>query len=398
MKKLLFTALALGLGVNLAIAQNNRSTINKVGDRNSATVNQEGEQNKSDIDLIKTGAGDDASDNIVSINQLGDYNNAEFDGKGQDFNEVDVDHDGNGHITRLTSEGDRNIFNVDVDGNIGGGQYSGNRSDWKVASAHPESPDDNTLTLTQDGFNNEATGSVDGDDNDVNILQLGSGNQVGSNWYTNDGVIIEGDRNSAKTEQYGTGNRVTQIQKSNDNTALAIQGASGIASDNNTAYQYQYGGDHNQAKIYQNDVVPGSGNTANQEQKGNYNHALIDQGVNPATINGFADQYQEGDNNTARIQQDGVDHYATLNQVGNGNEDVIDQASGQNNYATSSQVGNVNVSKTVQDGSNNESTVTIVGNHNGILAGNGLVEQYGDGNTSTLNIVGNNNEYSVSQQ
>lgn len=83
--------------------------------------------------------------------------------------------------------------------------------------------DDNTLWLTQDGNSNRATGQIVGLDNDVNILQQGDDNFVGTSWNSKDGVDIAGSHNTIDIDQLTNGNSSINTVVGDGNSISVIQ-------------------------------------------------------------------------------------------------------------------------------------------------------------------------------
>ncbi|MDZ7776372.1 MAG: hypothetical protein U5L09_12610 [Bacteroidales bacterium] len=67
------------------------------------------------------------------------------------------------------------------------------------------------------------SGAVTGDFNDVDVLQQGSNNSVGSGYWSADGLNIYGSHNSALIKQLGSGDAADVYQLGSHNTSVTIQ-------------------------------------------------------------------------------------------------------------------------------------------------------------------------------
>jgi Curlin associated repeat len=205
------------------------SFILAIGDRNIVKTDQQGDYNYSDIKLNSAGIGK-ANDNKVDVKQVGDYNHFELGivrgDIGGDNNNVDIDHDGNGHFNRVKIDGSNNKIKINAKGNYGGSQYDGNRGDWNFKNGAPvwtATSDNNDFVLTQDGIRNYATGFVAGDNNDIRLTQTGNNNLIGTSWYTQDGVAMTGNNNFVQIRQLSDGNSSMNTITGNGNNINVLQ-------------------------------------------------------------------------------------------------------------------------------------------------------------------------------
>jgi Curlin associated repeat len=204
------------------------SYIVAIGNLNVLKTDQHGDYNFSDVKLNEVGIGTSNS-NDVNVKQTGDYNHFELGiGRGDigaDNNKVDADHSGNGHYHRVSVDGSNNDIKINASGNVGGSQYAGNRGDWdfKVSTPWNSTSDNNSFVLKQTGMNNAGTGKVAGDNNDIDLTQTGNDNLIGTDWYTNDGVVIEGNNNMVKVRQLSNDNSSMNTITGNGNTVNVLQ-------------------------------------------------------------------------------------------------------------------------------------------------------------------------------
>jgi hypothetical protein len=157
------------------------------------------------------------------------------------MNEVNFLQDGNdNYLETRISRGDDNLVNGTQDGNNNffrvmsltratgntvnmNATGDGNRGSWGISGDHPESSDDNVLNITQAGNNNETAGQINGDENTVDIVQTGDGNNVGSDWYIKDGVNVVGDLNDVNIMQTGNGHSSLNNVVGNNNVINVMQ-------------------------------------------------------------------------------------------------------------------------------------------------------------------------------
>jgi minor curlin subunit len=246
-----------------------------------------------------------------------------------------------------------------------------------------------------------------GNENSAGITQTGSNNNGVIDQWANNSAAMQtqtGHNNEARIDQLGdwpagpvVNQTATQIQTGNYNNALilqktdsgsggstAVQTQSGIDqyarawqfSQNSTIVQDQTGDSRNWAEAYQagsnnyiRQIQDGegnrarvdeqtggwiSGNTAIQEQTGNWNNALIEQ----YDING-AKSWPGATGNIAEIYQNGYDNWAGdgygaateygIRQWGDNNTAVVEQYDAANKSQVL-QVGNDNTVKVDQSG------------------------------------------------
>ena len=263
---------------------------------------------------------------------------------------------------------------------------------------------DVTMDVTQSGSKNVTKFDKFGRSGYLEVDQLGTENDYTG---TQNGpelevrVHQEGDRNIARTYQYGADSIVEVTSKGNDNTAIVSQGEAESTNldivllqegDNQNATIEQLGSDSNvNARM-----TSGSGNALtifqdskyssyiDGEQKGSDNVMTINQG-NDWSTNINIGYLQDGNNNTAEINQLGHDVYLTSKQVGN------------NNKATLTQDGESNVTLKVDAQGGDGNTITV--KQGDTYAENLLtkISQDGSGNTADVFQLGYDGELILSQ-
>ena len=183
-------------------------------------------------------------------------------------------------------------------------------------------------------------------------------------------------------------------------TSTTIQSGTGHTIDlnqsgSNDAYVEQSGMD-NTTDIDQDGAI----NDATSIQSGSNNLAVIDQGVTLPGLGGSsATVVQSGSTNDGRVAQGdgaslvgfvdqaGDNGFATVNQSGLGHMASVEQLAGTNNTGTSNQDGGAyNESGIVQDGDDNAADILQTGNEH-----TATVKQVGDRNVSTITQDGFNN-------
>ena len=249
-----------------------------------------------------------------------------------------------------------------------------------------QSGTDGKVTVSQQGGGNAAGVDQSGDRGNVEVTQDGSNNtalvnQAGSG--TNpvpdygDGYLSQ----VAIIDQEGTGNRA-RIDQNDENAAGAAFPRSGQGMSNSDSY----------AGIWQD----GQNNTAAIEQSGFYQIAYVEQ------IDGAS-------GNVSTTAQTGSYQYATTRQTGAGNDSSITQSDGGAGPGLSGGVGNNvydeseefaagvdqsgdrNVSEIGQSGQSNFAMVDQEGNDNRSeitqsgVGSTAIVAQYSNDNLSTIN-------------
>jgi len=260
----------------------------------------------------------------------------------------------------------------------------------------------NTAYIEQVGNDNIAEQNQTGSGNDASIKQLApwgipTVGSVGAEAYQTQ----NGTNNTAIIEQFtddGVGGSVsTQIQMNGTGNIARAN----VLQYNNTTYQEQRDGNSNRAYIF---TAGGINQDARQIQIGNRNWANIDRqghfGTYGATwpwySENYAQQYQQGDDNSALLAQNGNDNTAEQSQFGSNNwsgEQWFPQGlfgiyqEGDDNEAYVTQNDDWNYSKVYQYGDFNDATVI----QNGAIGGSAVV------NTSTITQNGDNNVANVTQ-
>ena len=183
--------------------------------------------------------------------------------------------------------------------------------------------DGNVLNILQDGDDNLIIGTdltssavINGDNNNVDIDQLGSDNVLG-------------------LDIVGSSNDVDVIQNQDQRAKLSITGSSNTANLNQSAI-------NNVGEHYMSVIIAGNNNTLDldQTETGNKKLFLDIDGTNNVTVDqkGTGNHYSEitlTDNHTVDVTQDGSgDHNATINLSGNTSSVTLtqDSSTSQNYY------------------------------------------------------------------
>lgn len=225
----------------------------------------------------------------------------------------------------------------------------------------------NTVNLTQVGDNHKADVTQSGNvGNSAVILQNGgNGNRLGSPktgdpglnaWGETDditkakGLVQEGDRNKADITQTGDMNVIQQFR--------------GLRSVFNSVYQKGNDNDIKLAQIGSNNVIGQYGTEYfGIDQRGNGNHADI-------------------------LQQGNANKLVNFFQLNDGNQADIDQVGNQNiiNSATQQKLANVsptkNILKVLQNGNSNSAALNELGDNI-----NGDINQQGNGNDAQIQLT-----------
>jgi hypothetical protein len=243
----------------------------------------------------------------------------------------------------------------------------------------------NTSTTNQTGNDHEAYTTQTGLDHQATITQDG-GNSEGS-------IDQTGEENIANILQLGSNNKeasITQIGWKNN--GAINQTNTGNYPDLTKAQQYQ-DGNENSAIINQT----GRAVKAFQTQVGDNNIAQIDQlsYVDAYQEQGeLSEQGQYGNDNWAAIDQ-GQNYaanrsQATQLQIGDENKAYIYQRGLTNNVATQNQIGNYNEAFLVQNGRDNFFQLEQIGDGNIVGEEGNAFTQNGDGNkfAGVTNVAG----------
>lgn len=289
MKKLLTLSTALLFTAGAAFAQSNNAALNQDGDNNEASIEQLGTTNSAELnqgfdgqgqngafaEIYQEGAENEASlnqrawgnnGNEHEISQLGIGNSAEADiynGNNGGLlvqegfeNSARMVQSGSGHESLILQSGAENYAQSRATGGsgnqtaivqgvpgglmpgIGGPSFDGPQLQ-NIQGPAPLVSADNAATL-----------KVDGSDNMAGILQIGLGNNAGSNpqWSGDLGIEVVGDGNISGIAQLGIENDATISVMGNSNVALIAQmGSTNTGSviqdgSGNTAVIVQDGG------------------------------------------------------------------------------------------------------------------------------------------------------------
>ncbi len=340
-----------------------------------------------------------ASNNEAEANQLGTDNQTTIDQE-SGYNDARVDQG-----LTSASEGNRALVEQGFDGD----QFFETRN----YSFLQQDGSDNSASTKQTNDNNDAWVDQDGDDNRAlveqhstpNALELVFGDNRGnSSFVRQDGENnqarvnqdTDGSRNNADLRQYGRANLASQTQinpsssDGDENSATIRQGIMDQWTfDANWAEAHQVQeGSGNTASILQNDNAWGERTYAEQNQDGDDNTATINQQGWTGPSNGsvdfsYARQDQDGDSNSAYLSQDGSS--GSLQNMAYQLQD------GDDNFVTSSQYGNDNKLNTLQYGDDNYAATSQIGSYNAAL-----VVQH-DGQSYTLAQNGNGNQANIYQ-
>lgn len=227
-----------------------------------------------------------------------------------------------------------------------------------------------------------------GSDNDINFLQRGDGNSIG----TGDAFRQTGNQNTADVDQLGNGNEFSYLIQSGG-AASALANELFILQD----------GDGNRVKEVRQTRTGGTvENSASIAQDGNDN-----------LVGGRT--RQQGAGNMLDFRQSGLDNIiAPVNNVAGAFGITTDQHSvsqnGLNNSILVEQTGSMNALRAAQQhGDNNSMSLTLSGVGNGatgllpdVLAASGVEDasiwQVGSGNSLVLAAFGDDNAYGVAQE
>ncbi len=256
----------------------------------------------------------------------------------------------------------------------------------------------NMSNVNQVGNLDESTVDQHGHSNESDVDQLGN---------RNTSEVYQGIKPRSFDAR---SNSAVVLQDGNDNGAFISQ-----SNKNNEAFQTQIG-NKNEATIWQDQVngapqATRGSDWANQEQTGNNNVAIIDQGTNgnerpvaPSVFNADqlaavaavpvpvspnfdndADQIQNGNGNDAYASQGGVKNHSFQTQTSPG---AVGNTSnhyqyGKENTATTTQNGTLLLDDTMQIGNFNTATVNQTGNGHGAVS-------YSNGNSNSITVTQNN--------
>lgn len=290
MKKLLTLSTALLFTAGAAFAQSNDASVSQDGDDNDATIEQIGSANSAELNQGFNGQGQngafgeifqDGDDNSATMNQrawanrgndhlieqFGDFNEGTLDiynGDNSGFllqdgaeNSARMVQSGTGHESLIAQTGDENYArssSVAGSGNqtaivqgipegLGIGEPSlDGPQPLGVQSLIPIFSEDNAATL-----------KVEGSDNMAGILQVGIGNNAGSNpqWSGDLGIDVAGDGNISGIAQLGFMNEANIAVTGNANLALIGQ----MGAENSGSIMQD--GSGNSAVIIQSDGMGG---------------------------------------------------------------------------------------------------------------------------------------------
>jgi hypothetical protein len=206
------------IGTVSSYSSNNTVTAEIYGDGNETFQMQQGDLNKSTVKIgFQVNPTYLSDNNIASVEQFGNSNDASFGLTMGDDNDVTISQTGDLNYTEFSiMYGDANELTETVDGNS-------NRTRFSIPAPWTTKSSDNTLDITKTGSTNYVSGAIKGDGNDVVILQDGDNNKVGTSWYTGDGVNIIGDYNVVNIDQSGNANSSLNTINGNNNSINVTQ-------------------------------------------------------------------------------------------------------------------------------------------------------------------------------
>jgi hypothetical protein len=184
------------------------------GNRNDIDIAQDGNQNQA---WVQNGRWGNADKSDIDFLQRGNKNYLEARVNSAYNNTVDAKQIGNGNYFRVMGiKGDYNDVKMVTRGHS-------NFGSWDISSTWPEYSDRNELEITTRGNNNITSGKIEGDKNDVMILQNGNQNMVGTLWHAEDGVHIKGHNNSVDIKQMSHGNQTINSVMGDGNSISVFQ-------------------------------------------------------------------------------------------------------------------------------------------------------------------------------
>ena len=203
----------LSHGANWDQSLYSSATVSLTGDENDVSVDQNGVAHDASVSV-----GPYASNmNIVSIDQIGDANDASFSVQMGDANDVDIAQDGSANYSEYSVKyGSSNMITADISG-------VGNRTRLGIDAGWGSMSSGNILSVTKTGDNNYLSGSIEGSSNTVTVLQDGTGNRIGTSWYTNDGINISGSSNMVDISQMSDNNSASVSVTGSNNSATIHQ-------------------------------------------------------------------------------------------------------------------------------------------------------------------------------
>ena len=276
----------------------------------------------------------------------------------------------------------------------------------------------NSITLTQTAPEGNEVGNVSilsqaGDDNTIIVDVVGDANEVEVTQNMTDNIFVaslEGTGNLIYAEQYSIGSVGDFIVVGDDNIIELVQLGDGgplglffnrsindVIGSGNTLSIYQGDGGN-----WANNVITGSNNAVIVEQTGDWHESYV--------------RNLEGSGNYIEIIQDDFYNVADLaNVIGSDNEIYIEQ-NGEGNNISWDMEGDLNLIEFEQDGDGNAITTGVfqgVGNELSIdqLGDDNLatvetisgllnvfdIEQAGEGNTAYAGVIGGLNEFTLVQ-
>lgn len=391
-----------------ALAQNisNEVWIGQTGNTNTISIVQQGESNTAGADNVFLRLSQDGNFNALSIDQYGWSNNvapAALEagrpiGLNQvgDLNEIDISQtnsaaSGSNLVGAIYQESPRNlvatpnsleVLQTDVGGTSGAAGHA-LRSIRQINTTANATA--NTARVTQSGGNDTDGNTVD------QLSQEGAANAMDLTQSGSENVLDFAN-------QFGTGNEFVMVQENGDaNTTGVVQ----QIGDLNRVSVRQAGSRNHALQIYQNNEnLNGAGNRAKLmvtgEDNGGDGLGGLGQFVAAATLGVSGVQQGEisqiGDDNDASLTiTEGSLNQFGISQIGDGNGVLVSIA------AQPGEIAEGNETATLQDGLDNDYTLTVIGNGNAAAASqtgernNAYAFQTGDQNIIEIEMVGDDN-------
>lgn len=377
-KKVLITTTALTLSAGMSYADNNEAYIDQLGNNHSAIITQDaGSNNKAGSvgnEILQRSQFTPTFGNTLSITQNGDDNEVG----------LDTVPSRNSGFFQFNQSGPGSTATVlqDTNGNVIG------RVNQVARTA---SATGNTLTVTQDGGDNneigfisqDRSGSVDGTPagrlgHTASITQTGNNNFIA--------LVRQGTQFDSSA-----GNEVTMLIVGDNNGGGSLTGLASVGASESSVVQ------------------SGTSNTLDYTvDTGNFNQFGFLQDGDSNMANGLT---ITGDRNELGIIQTGDMNEVSLASI-DGSDNVIGfSQTGESNLASATimGMGSNNEFAIMQNGFDNDASIMIDGDDNGatstglfgvaaLVGGtNGVIAQWGDMNDASLSITGSNNAFALAQ-
>ncbi|MFN1833969.1 hypothetical protein AB2B38_001805 [Balneola sp. MJW-20] len=198
--------------------------VEQYGDFNNADIEIEG--NNNDVDVYQAGDNNDASSDVFNASSNNEVNLTQMNGNA---NRASYRiGDGQNNNQALMQDGSQNRSHVQIlsgaDDNISMITQTGinNRGLWVISGGNTYL---NSLTVATTGDDNKATGLIKGNNNTILLTQTGFDNLIGisGQWNAKDGVVVDGDLNTITITQTTNLNQADVNITGNNNTATISQ-------------------------------------------------------------------------------------------------------------------------------------------------------------------------------